>query len=139
MIRPGLTSITVLPRIMKKPACRQIPILHTQYSKCELNILLQKNKLLLHFRWERGCENTRQYLEKLPVYLDSPISELSGSFNSSYVSSAVGTKYHLKCPHGKFQEPRTNQILTCLPNRQIALDPPDLKECLGNYKCIVLE
>ena len=86
----------------------------------------------MNCRWTRECENTKQYLETLPVSLGSPITELSGSYNATYMSSVVGTKYKLNCPHGKIRNPKTDQFLTCLPNRKIALDPPDKRDCSGN-------
>ena len=70
-------------------------------------------------------------MENREDYLSSPVQEELGSYNSTYISSAVGTKYELKCPHGMVKTPQTAQFLTCLPNREIALDPPGERKCAG--------
>ena len=87
----------------------------------------------MYTRWKRECKNTKQYLETLPVISGPPITDHLGSYNSTYMSSVVGTKYILKCPKGKDKNPKTHQFWTCTPHRQIALDPPGLRDCFCKY------
>ena len=49
------------------------------------------------------------------------------------MSTVVGTKYELTCPHGKIKNPETYQQLVCLPFRQIGLEPPGNRQCSGKY------
>ena len=135
----GQISSTVPSRKVRRRVCRHQSTNATQYIKCKYIFCIQSffwekhKRLSFFFSWSYQCEKVSEYLQKRTDILGSPIQTNFGSKNSTYMSTVVGTKYELTCPHGKIKNPETYQQLVCLPFRQIGLEPPGNRQCSGKY------
>ena len=131
MIQQRLRSIIAV--LVRQPVWNHQSTPTIQFLRCrDIHVCAFVNgKITFNLRWRRDCNYSSKLLEATPLSVQSPITELSGSSNTTYMSSVVGTRYNLKCPEGQVQTPTTAQYLTCLPTRKFLLDHIEDIKCTG--------